>query len=142
LLAAGALAYEQGDLASAAALLEDALALSRNLQAQPELASVLFRLGSVARARGQLSDAHAHFTEACDVSRSIQQPALTALSLWGLGWVAYDEGKFAEARLRAEEGLRLATDAGFRRGTAILRALLGVALLCLNDNRGARGQLE
>jgi len=111
----GNVAYDQGDLASARALNEESLAISRELGDRDGIASSLHSLGGVAYLQGNLASARALYKEGLENRRELDDRLGIARALEGLAAVAAALGSSLPAahiwgaaeRLREEIGTPL-----------------------------------
>jgi tetratricopeptide (TPR) repeat protein len=117
--AAGALAHDQGDLAAAAALHEESLAIARECDDPETIASALNNLGNVARDQGNHPRATASYEAALDAWRALGNMPRVAMALNNLGSVARDQGDYAQAFTFYRQCLALQREAGNQRGVAI-----------------------
>lgn len=102
---AGSLAYRQGDAAAATALLEEGLALARQLEDAGLAADCLNNLGVIAKERGEYARAAALFEEtmARDSERGDERGVIIALA--NLAWVAHARGDYTAAATLAGDCL-------------------------------------
>ncbi len=127
LCAAGELAFGQGDLARAAGLFEESLALYRGLEDDAGVAAVLVELGQVARAQGDHDRAAALSEESLDLGRTLGDTRVAAIALSTLGRVEGHRGNTEGAIAHYEESLALFRKIGHGRGSAYTLANLAVA---------------
>jgi non-specific serine/threonine protein kinase len=132
--ATGELALGQGDLAYAAKVLEESLALYRQLGDEGEAAIVLAVLGQVTRAQGSKDRAATLSEEALSLSRKAGERLGAAIAHNTLGHIERHRGNDAAATANYQESLDLFRELGDERGCAYTLANLGVAAL----NRGER----
>lgn len=111
----GEVAQRQGDLAGAAALFAEALALARAAGDGLREGSVLNGIGSLARRRGEHGEAAARYREGLALQRALDDRYGMTFNLEGLALVAVAEGQ-------AERGARLCG------ALESLRATIGVPL--------------
>ena len=135
LYGAGELAFGQGDLARAAELFEEALALYRELGDDSGVAGVLVELGQVVRAQGDHDRAAALSEESLELNRGLGDPRISAIALGTLGRVESHRGNAEAAIARHEEGLALFREIGHQWGSAYTLANLGDVAL-------ERGEVE
>jgi predicted ATPase/DNA-binding XRE family transcriptional regulator len=147
LSAAGQMRFEQGDVAVARDLLQEAVALQRRLGARRGLAMALDHAGLVASARGEFEAAHAFHAEAVAVDRAAGNRGYEAISLeaWAAG--TYLQGDFALARTLAEASLALVNARDRESGSLevdsnITTYILGRIALCNGDGDLARRRFE
>jgi ATP/maltotriose-dependent transcriptional regulator MalT len=119
LIAAGWLAYEQGDLARAEPLLEEGFSLARAVGHQHFEGSGLLVLGLVAVRRAALARARACFEEARTILGPLGDATWSAFALKNLGFVADKRGDRAQADVLYEQALTKFRDIGNTFGTAI-----------------------
>jgi tetratricopeptide (TPR) repeat protein len=129
-------ALEQGDLAGAAALGEDTLALGRQVGLRRNMALALsFVLGPVQREQGNLARAVALSEESLALGRELQDGGVIGWACLGLGLATCERGDAARALAALAEGLRLFQARGMRWFMA--RCLAGLTqVACL------RGQMQ
>ena len=135
LYGAGELAFGQGDLARAAELFEEALALYRALGDVGGIADVLVELGQVARAQGDHDRAAALSEEGLRLGRASGDSRVVAIALGTLGRVDSHRGDTDGAIACHEESLARFRKIGHGWGSAYALANLAVAAL-------GRGDLE
>jgi tetratricopeptide (TPR) repeat protein len=139
---AGGLAYRQGDYASAQALLEEALAIFREIGDKAGIANSLGNLGIVAREQGDYSSARSLLEEALAIFREIGDKAGIANSLGNLGIVAREQGDYSSARSLLEEALAIFREIGDKAGIANSLGNLGIVAREQGDYSSARSLLE
>jgi predicted ATPase/DNA-binding XRE family transcriptional regulator len=135
LYGAGEMALGQGDPVRAVALLEESLALYRELGDEVGVAIVLSELGQATRAQGDHDRAAALSEEGLACSRELGERNAAAIALNTLGHIERQRGELASATARHEESLTLFGEARNERGVAYTLSNLGVAAL-------ERGDLE
>jgi non-specific serine/threonine protein kinase len=133
---AGDLAAEQDEYAAAQALIEQSLALCRELADERGIARALGGLAILALALGDDARAATLYEEALTLSRKHGDQHLTAGILDGLGVVALNQGDDARAVPQVEESLALYRELGDTRGIA--DALRSLGWLALNQGDLAR----
>ncbi|HEU5103410.1 MAG TPA: BTAD domain-containing putative transcriptional regulator [Roseiflexaceae bacterium] len=136
LIAAGDLAAEQDDYATAHALLEEGLTLGWKLADERHIARALGGLAILALAQGDDARAATLYEESLTLSRKAGDQHLIAGILDGLGVVALNQGDEARAVPLVEESLALYRDLGDTRGIA--DALRSLGWLALNRGDLAR----
>ena len=129
--AAGLFAQWQGDLAAAAPLIEEGLALARLADDAHRLAEALLERGSVANVHGEYDFAERRFEEAEQVARSIAPATRYAQLLAGiargnLGWTALEMDDLDLARARLVEAIRLQRIPGGDYGLMFATTNLGI----------------
>jgi predicted ATPase/DNA-binding SARP family transcriptional activator len=135
LVAAGVLAAEQDDYATADALLAEGLALGRELADERGMAQALAGLAVVALAQGDDARAATLYEESLTLSRQQEDQHLIAGILNGLGVVALNQGDEARAVALVEESLALYRGLGDTHGIA--DALRTLGWLALNQGAAA-----
>ena len=125
LSAAGLLAYRQDDFAAARALLEESLAISRQLGDRKSIGVAAGNLGMVALDEGNLVAARALHEESLAIARELGNRNGVLASLGNLGIVSYELGDFAAARTQFEEILAISRELGDGQTTAIALHRLG-----------------
>ena len=128
----GVVALLPGDLVLAEAVLEEALAIFRELGDQWGIGLTLQRLGNVAQYRGDLGVAQARLEEAMNIFHELGDRFLYAYALLGLAYVAqYHDAHWAMALYR--ESLVRLRELGDREG--LPRCLEGLAMVaCRQGN--------
>jgi tetratricopeptide (TPR) repeat protein len=121
----GGAAEYQANYARARELLEESLALSRELGAQWGTAYALASLGRVALGQGRFAEADELCAESLARARALRMKRLMARPLHTLGSVAQGQGKPAEAMAYFGESLALYQEVGDRLG--IPEAIEGLA---------------
>jgi non-specific serine/threonine protein kinase len=142
LLTAGALAVSHGDLAAARPLLDEGLALARELGDTHLVAWALMNLGYLAIEAGDLVRARAVLEEGAAVSRAGGHRGWEAFNLRQLGYVAATAGDDATARPLFERALALASEVGFVRALAFAELSLGWLCYRAGERAAARAHLE
>jgi len=132
LQAAGQLASAQGDHLVAGELLEQSLAMWRELDDGAGIGRCLSDLGCLAHARADYPTANTLLGEALTVFRELGDHRGTAACLDNLGFVAHDQGNYATAAAFYEQALAIVRDIGDNRGIAF-------ALVDLGDTAAHRG---
>ncbi len=103
LFAAGGLPIIHGDLDSARVLLEESLAMAREIGARGLIAWSLANLGMIAEIRGEYSIAYTLDEESVAIMRETGDKHGIAYVLIEIGLVAMAQGNYSEARDRYEE---------------------------------------
>jgi ATP/maltotriose-dependent transcriptional regulator MalT len=138
----GELAHSQGDLDRAQELREEALALSRRLGDEVQIAAALNGLAFVIRRRGEFARARAMHQEALELYRKLDDRWGVGRSMDLLGRAAAFQGDYAAALPQLEEGLRMWREVGDRYGIAESTAVIGMAALGRGDYGTARSLLQ
>jgi predicted ATPase/class 3 adenylate cyclase len=142
LQAAGALAYNLGDLAQAEAWGRESLRLLRALGDLPGIALVLHDLGNVVSQRADYDEAVALFEESLALRRSLGDRLGMARSLHNLGTIAYEQGDYPRAVALLEEPLAIHRELGDLAGTSIVLGNLGALAMARGELARARELLE
>ena len=140
LVRAGGLALYQGDFAQAGPLIEQSLALYRELGDDKGVARALSGLAIVATYREDDATAERTNVESLELYERLGEPRGRAISLHNLGYLAWCRGDHATARARYEQALALLAKVGDREMLALTLAGLAEALLRLGDPEAARGR--
>jgi predicted ATPase/DNA-binding SARP family transcriptional activator len=122
---AGILATEQGEYEVASVLLNEALALYRELQDRAGVASALTNLGSAARCQGEYGKARGLIKESLTIGRESGDEWGIATALYYLGSMAQAQGDYGTAGTLLEEALELQRHLNDRRGIAKSLRCLG-----------------
>jgi tetratricopeptide (TPR) repeat protein len=125
LLAAGHLAFSQGDFDSARTLLDAALQMADQVGNQLLRGACLHIQASVSRWRGDLASARLLYASARVIFRECDDQPWEATSLALLAAVLNEQGDLTAASAHAEESLRLFEDTGNRWGQARALFVLG-----------------
>lgn len=110
--ASGLLAFQQSDYDQAVALLQEALALQRELGDKQGMASSLNTLGRAARQQGETERATALHEEALRLWREVGDKWGIARASLSLGVVAQDQGAYEQALPYLSQSLALFRDLG------------------------------
>jgi tetratricopeptide (TPR) repeat protein len=121
----GNVARPQGDCASARALHEESLTISRELGDSQGIATCLNNLGSVMYDQGDYGAALALHAESLSIRRELGDRQGIAASLYRLGNVAKGQGDYGAARSLYEESLEICREVGDRQG--VVHSLEGLA---------------
>jgi DNA-binding CsgD family transcriptional regulator len=109
LIAAGNMAYLQGDTPAYAARIEEALALARTLEDPGIIALVLLYHGGVALQQGREIEAEAHWKEAVALARTLELDddgaRILGHLLEHLGFLARQQGDLTRSAALMQEGL-------------------------------------
>jgi non-specific serine/threonine protein kinase len=109
---AGLLAYPQGEYTVARSLLEQSLALLRELDDRQNIAFVLNGLGVVVQQQGDYAAARGYLEQSLAIRREMGDKQGIASTLNNLGEVARCLGDYDAARSIYEEGLAVLAEAG------------------------------
>jgi predicted ATPase/class 3 adenylate cyclase/Tfp pilus assembly protein PilF len=139
---AGALAYYQGDYASARGYHEESLTIQREIGNRKGIAASLNNLGNVANAQGDYASARTYHEESLVIEREIGDRNGIAASLNNLGNVANAQGDYASARGYHEESLAIRREIGDRQGIATSLNNLGNVAHNQGDYASARHYWE
>jgi len=135
---AGNLASSQGDFPTARALLEEGLALRRELGDTSGVATSLNNLGNIAFSLDDYPAARALFAESLALQRELGNPWGTAAALSNLGLVALDQGDYPAAQALFSESLTLQRELGDTWSVATTLGNLGLVAAWQGDNTAAR----
>lgn len=138
----GWLVNQQGRHQQAAALLQESLALYRELGDTNGMAYALDSLGDVAWLQGQFEPARAYYEESLALCRVMGDPWAVGMSLYSLGRLHVDHGHLAEAAALLEEGLAVLRQIADRRGIALSLLSLGRVYLGRDEAERAGGQIK
>jgi predicted ATPase/DNA-binding CsgD family transcriptional regulator/Tfp pilus assembly protein PilF len=139
---AGALAFRQADTATARSLLEDALALGKEMSDSLSISTSLNILANVFWSQGDQTTARSLYEQSLVLRREIGDKVGIAAILHNLGNVATYERDFATARALYEEGLELCRDLGDNWGVATSLNNLGNVAYMQGDFASARSVYE
>jgi tetratricopeptide (TPR) repeat protein len=140
-----------GDIIGGVGYYDRAIAIFRDLDDQPSLASSLTGRGHAGgTAYSSLTvvspatsiEAQRDFEEAMRIARDIDCPACQAWVLWSLGLVHMVQGRFGQALDAVHRGLDIASGIGHREWIVGNQSILGVLHLELLAPEAARRQLE
>ncbi len=135
---AGYLATNQGDYPGALALLEESLAVSRELGDRPGIALSLNSLGRLAWFQGDFVRAAAFYNESLGLFRELGARDRISILLNNLGVLAISRGEFGVARSCLEESLAISRQLGEKQFIALAVSNLGVIGLRQGDYTVAR----
>ena len=140
--AAGILADRQGDYPAAQSLLEEGLALRKELGDKKGIAATLNNLASLAQQQGDYATARSIYEESLALKKELGDKWSIAISLSNLGLVVQQQGDYATARSLYEESLALARELGDKKGIAVSLGTLGNAAHLQGDYTSARSLHE
>jgi tetratricopeptide (TPR) repeat protein len=124
--AAGLMAYRQDDFAAARALLEESLAIRRQLGDRKSIGVAAGNLGMVALDEGDFASARALHEESLAIARELGNRNGVLASLANLGNANYEQGDIAAARALFEESLALSRELEDGHTTAMTLHRLGM----------------
>jgi predicted ATPase/transcriptional regulator with XRE-family HTH domain len=130
------------DLAAAAPLLAQSLALYRQIGDRAGEAQVLWHTGRIARSRGEYPQAIMYEEESLSIAREIGDSYSTIYALLSLGDAELDRGNLNRATIYSEQALTLCRDVHDRFGTAYALCNLGRIALEQADNPRAQAAIE
>jgi predicted ATPase/DNA-binding CsgD family transcriptional regulator len=139
---AGKMAEKQGEWARAQALLEEGLALNRELGDLESEAMSLIYLGRTARDRGDYDGAEALERQSLALARELGSSWGMRWALFSLGDTALDRGDPEQAAQMFEEGLQLSRQLGDTNGIAVALLNLGRVAYAQGDWAGAARRYE
>jgi len=125
----GVIAWRQGDMQEATALLEASLALHQQLGDKPGIAQTLSNLGILAGERGEYERASNLYEQSLVLNRALSNDWGVATALLNLGNLAVEQGEYERAVALHEEGLALNRQINDAVGIALSLNNLGVALM-------------
>lgn len=114
-----------GEYERARKILEESLALSREMGEKRGIAYALNSLGNAAADLGNYEQAQKFYEESLILRREMRDKRGIAFSLNNLGNVAYNQGNYEQAENFFEESLVLSREMGEKRGIAIFLSNLG-----------------
>jgi predicted ATPase/transcriptional regulator with XRE-family HTH domain len=139
---AGVLYNHGDDEETVSRLLQESLALSRQLNDEICQANALDTLGDVAWHFGDFSKAKAFYGESLELFRKIGNPLSIGLSLASAGRLHVDYGYYAEAEQLSKEGLSLLESASDLRGKGYCLNALGRVAILQGDERLASSRFQ
>jgi predicted ATPase/class 3 adenylate cyclase len=142
LVAAGRLAWYQGDYEWARTLLTGGLGLHREAGDLRGTANALNNLGIIAYAQGQYKEASALYEECLAIWRELQDDMGIARALGNLGLIASEQGESAQAREFYAECLILFRKRGDRSGISKVLHNLGMVATAQGDYESAKNYYE
>ncbi len=125
LIAAGALAYRQGDYSAARSFLEQSLAIGRTLKSQQAIAVALGSLGNVAATLGDYDTARMHLEECLAINKDLGDHRGVANMLSSLGSMALERGDYDTAKPLYEQSLQMMKELGSKSDIANSFSILG-----------------
>jgi len=140
--AAGHLALSRGGFATARALLEESLAIRRQLGDRADIAVALSNLGTVAIHQGEMVTARALLEEGLAIRRELGDKAGIAASLNNAGMAAGKQGDYAAAHSLLEESVLLCQEVGDKWLHAVTLDTLGDLARAQGDPAAARLRYE
>lgn len=139
---AAILASLQDDYKTARTLVEESLALSRQLAEKKQTGYALYILGRLARIEGNYAGAVTFFAESLALFRELGQKHDIALVLSGLGLTVLYLGEDERATALCEQSLAISRALGDPRGIASWLANLGLIMLARGDDQRAQELCE
>jgi predicted ATPase/DNA-binding SARP family transcriptional activator len=139
---AGWLALRQGQYGTAQALLEERLAIHRELGNKGDIASSLSSVGIAAGLQGEYGAARALHEESLAIKRELGDKSAIAASLNNLGMVAWDQREWDAARAFYEESLAIRRELEDKGGIASSLNNLGIVAHDQGDYGKARALHE
>ena len=140
--AAGYLALSRGDHRAARSLLEESLAIRRQLGDQAGIATSLSNLGTAASQQGDHAVARSLLEESLTIRRRLGDKVDTAASLNDLAGVVIQLGDNAMARSLLEESLTIRRQLRDKAGIAVSLNNVGMVAIQQGDHAVARSLLE
>ncbi len=142
LFAAGVFAGEQGDYASADALIQESLEITRQLGDKQGVAVSINALAVLARDRGDIQVAHSDFEKSLVLWRELGDQKAVARSLSNLASVVKLQGDYVRARSLYAECLSIFQQIGDQTGIAWSTNYLGDVVREQGDSAAARTLYE
>jgi non-specific serine/threonine protein kinase len=142
LQAAGVLALNQGDHEASRVLLEQSLALVRELGDPQGMNWPLDNLGELAYAQGDYGTARALYEQRLALCRALGDRWYINNSLSALGMVVRDQGDYATARALLEESMAICRELGDKLTLSHAYGDLGHLQLAQGDYQGGRALYE
>jgi len=139
---AGGLAFHQGDFPAARALLEESLAILRELGDRPGIAVSLNTLGNVVCEQADYPAGRAMYEQSLAIHRELGERHGIALVLGNMGSEAVNQGDYPAAKAMLEESLAIRRELGDRSGIAGALSNLGHVALNQGDHPAARALYE
>ncbi|MEO8484704.1 MAG: tetratricopeptide repeat protein [Betaproteobacteria bacterium] len=127
-----------GHYQEAQGMLDESLAIARELGDHVQVARVLQPLGMAALGRGNLSDARGYLKEAVEHARSMGDKRELAAALNALAQLHRVEGQLEPAEPLFDQAVALAREIGDRESVAI--SLLNLAMVSIGRGSGARAR--
>jgi tetratricopeptide (TPR) repeat protein len=115
--AAGSLALFQRNYAAARAVMEESLALKRELGDERGIANSLYDLAMVAQSQGDYRQAEVLLEQSLAIGRSLGDAEIVAISLMQRGVMAHRQGDYTTARAYLEESVAVWWTSNDREGT-------------------------
>jgi predicted ATPase/class 3 adenylate cyclase/Tfp pilus assembly protein PilF len=140
--AAGAMAYSEGDYASARSLYTESLAIRRELADIWGIARSINSLGAAAYSQGDYPTARSLFEESLSLRRELADKGGVALALHNLGNVAYSQQDYTTARSLYQESLAILRELGDKWGIARSLNSFGIVAYSQGDYETARSFYE
>lgn len=137
LVGAGAIAYRQGEVERAVALITESLANAREINDPWGIAMALYQLAVIETRRGAYDAATILIEEALALSLSQGFEILSSISRFQLGLIAIGKGEIASAIARLDEEIVLSRAIGAQLSLAVSLSNLGLALSALGDTKRA-----
>jgi predicted ATPase/DNA-binding XRE family transcriptional regulator len=134
---AGVLSIFQGDYESARLLLDEALAIMRDLGDKQGTARILNNLGQATMYQGDYLVAHSIHSESLEIMRELEDLPGIANALHNLALAACSQGEFSEALSLFQESLTLRKRLGDQRAIASSLNNLGIVSRHLGDHEQA-----
>jgi predicted ATPase/class 3 adenylate cyclase/predicted negative regulator of RcsB-dependent stress response len=140
--AAGFLALSRGGIATARSLLEESLAIQRQLGDKAGIATSLSNLGTAAIHQGDIAMARALLEEGLAIRRELGDKVDIVGSLNDLGAATIEQGDIASAHALLEEGLAIRRELGDKAGIAASLNNLSIVAIQRGAYAAARSFLE
>ncbi|MDQ3024476.1 MAG: tetratricopeptide repeat protein, partial [bacterium] len=134
--------WQLGNYSAALALLEQALALSRETGNRGGEANALNNIGIVERMQGNYSEARALFEQSLRIVRELGNRSGEAYVLSNIGNLEYFQGNQSAARALTEQALALRREVGDRDGEGACLNNLGIVEYFQGNHSAARALYE
>ena len=142
LRSAGLLAWEQGDFTRAAGNVEQALAISADIDDRPGVATALLNLGVVQEKQGDDVGAMAYYEQALAIYRELNNTGGITHTVMNMGDTAYRQGDLERSALYTEEALTLSRRMKDPMYTALSLTNAGQLALARGETTTALGQFR
>jgi predicted ATPase/DNA-binding CsgD family transcriptional regulator len=137
LCGAGELALRQGNYTAAALLLEESVAVYRELKHTPGMAEALLNLGLVRAYQQHFAAARSLMEQSISLCQAEEDTWLLGHALDSLARLAWEQGDAEATRQLSEQGMRLGQESGETRAQISPRKLLAAVALAQGDDAQA-----
>jgi tetratricopeptide (TPR) repeat protein len=132
------MAQRQANFAAVGQLIEESLAIGRELGDPERIAFSLNVLGNMRAEQGEFAEAQLLYEESVSLRGSLPNRRGLANSLINLGWLLRMRGEYDAARALQEKSLAIHREIGTGRATALALCHLGTLARCAGDFDAAR----